>query len=84
MYRIMLSLLILTACASLTENQCRADSDDWVALGEYRLRDGRPAIEAYESYCERYSAEVDHDAYLKGWDTGHANSTGAQTRPTRK
>jgi hypothetical protein len=73
MYRTILALLVLSGCATLTEDQCRAEPDDWVALGEYdSVMGDQPWIEAYASYCERYNAEVHSDEYLRGWDIGHA------------
>jgi len=73
MYRAILAALILAGCASLTENQCRAESDDWVALGEYdSVMGDQPWIESYSQYCERYNAEVDAPGYMRGWEIGHA------------
>jgi hypothetical protein len=73
MYRTIMALLVLTGCATLTENQCRAEPDDWVALGEYdSVMGDQPWIEAYAEYCERYHAEVRPDEYLRGWEIGHA------------
>ncbi|HWI35211.1 MAG TPA: hypothetical protein VNU64_02055 [Burkholderiales bacterium] len=73
MYRAVLALLVLAGCATLTEAQCRAPADDWVALGEFdSIQGDQPWIEAYAKYCERYSAEVHQPEYMQGWDIGHA------------
>jgi hypothetical protein len=69
----MLAVLVLAGCASLTESQCRAEPDDWATLGEYdSVMGDQPWIEAYAQYCQRYNAEVNHQEYMKGWDSGHA------------
>ena len=76
MYRIMLALLVLTACASLTETECRASAEDWLALGEYdSVMGDQPWIEAYAEYCRTHGvtvAEEQRQNYLLGWDVGHA------------
>ena len=63
--RILLALLVLTGCASLTETQCRADAD--------AVQGDQPWIQAYAEVCDRYGATVDEENYLKGWEVGHAN-----------
>jgi hypothetical protein len=73
MYRVLLAALVLSGCASLTESQCRADDDQWEWLGQYDAVQGdQPWIEAYAKVCSRYGLAVREDAYLKGWDVGHA------------
>jgi hypothetical protein len=73
MHRIMLALLFLTGCASLTETQCRAGAAEWKWLGRYDAVQGdQPWIEAYAEVCRSYGATVNEEAYLEGWQVGHA------------
>ena len=73
MHRMLLALLVLSGCASLTEAECRAGAADWEWLGEYDAVQGdQPWIEAYAEACRPYGAAVDEEDYLKGWDIGHA------------
>jgi len=73
MYRTMLALLVLTGCATLTDNECRASPEDWLALGEYdSVMGDQPWIEAYAEVCRLYRVAVREEDYLKGWEIGHA------------
>lgn len=64
---------MLAGCASLTETQCRGDEAQWEWLGEYDAVQGdQPWIEAYAQVCRPFGVIVPQQAYLKGWDTGHA------------
>lgn len=76
MYRTILALLVLTGCATLTDNECRASPEDWLALGEYdSVMGDQPWIEAYAEYCQAHGVTVAHDQqqhYLLGWEIGHA------------
>lgn len=76
MYRTMLAavaLLVLAGCALLNESQCHADADQWTWRGEYDAVQGdQPWIWAYARTCDKYGVDVDEQAYLKGWDIGHA------------
>lgn len=76
MYRTMLALLVLTGCATLTETQCRASPEEWLALGEYdSVMGDQPWVEAYAEYCTTHGvtvAEEQQRHYLLGWDVGHA------------
>lgn len=74
MYRTMvLALLCLGGCASLSEAECRGDANQWVWRGEYDAVQGdQPWIEAYARACSPYGVAVDEENYLKGWETGHA------------
>jgi hypothetical protein len=69
----MLAVLVLTGCASLTEAQCRGDAAEWNSLGRYDAVQGdQPWIEAYAEVCRSYGATVNAQAYLDGWQVGHA------------
>jgi hypothetical protein len=73
MFRTVLAVLVLAGCASLTEVQCRGDEAQWEWLGEYDAVQGdQPWIEAYAEVCRPYGVAVLEQAYLKGWETGHA------------
>jgi hypothetical protein len=76
MHRTILALaafLVVPGCALLTEGQCHADADQWTWRGEYDAVQGdQPWIEAYARTCRPYGVNVDEQAYLKGWDIGHA------------
>ncbi len=58
----------------MTEAECRGDSTNWQARGEYdALPQGDPPwIDAYAHYCQRYGVAVDREAYLEGWRIGRA------------
>ena len=77
MYRtilVVVGLLSVTGCALLNENECRADADGWTWRGEYDAVQGdQPWIWAYAKTCKPYGVDVDEQAYLKGWDLGHAD-----------
>ncbi len=74
MLRIIPLLALLTGCAYLTENECRSDADYWTWLGEYDAVQGdQPWIEAYAEGCAAHGATVNHEAYLEGWEIGHAD-----------
>ena len=76
MYRIMLALLVLSGCATLTETECRATPEEWLALGQYdSVMGDQPWIEAYAEYCLTHGVNVADEQqqhYLMGWDLGHA------------
>ena len=58
-----------SGCALLTETECHADAAGWEWRGSYDAVQGdQPWIEAYAKHC----GSVDKDAYLQGWDVGHA------------
>jgi hypothetical protein len=74
MPRILVALLVLAGCASLTETECRGDATAWLWRGEYDAVQGdQPWIEAYAEVCRQYGATVDEEDYLKGWEIGHAD-----------
>ena len=74
MPRIILALIVLTGCASLTETECRGDAAEWAWRGEYDAVQGdQPWIEAYAKGCSAYGVVVNEEEYLKGWDIGHAD-----------
>jgi len=74
MYRTMvLALLLVGGCASLTEAECKGDAAQWAWRGEYDAVQGdQPWIEAYAKACNPYGVTVDEVSYLEGWWIGHA------------
>jgi len=74
MPRILVALLCLAGCASLTETECRGDAAAWNWRGEYDAVQGdQPWIEAYAKGCAAHGAVVDGEHYLEGWEIGHAD-----------
>ena len=71
---VVIALLSVAGCALLNENECRADADQWTWRGEYDAVQGdQPWIDAYAKTCQPYGVDVNRQAYLKGWDIGHAD-----------
>jgi hypothetical protein len=63
-------VLLLSACAGLSESDCRVA--DWYALG---LRDGdvygmAPMIDQYTYRCAAYGVRADATEYMRGWRIG--------------
>ena len=66
-----LLVVILSACTSLSESECR--STDWYQLGK---RDGeiygsRGMIDQYTHRCASFGLKPDEAAYNLGWDDGN-------------
>jgi len=69
MYRALIVCVFLTACASMTENQCRVDS--WYARGEQDgLMGAPPKIGVYANQCDRYQVQPSERDYMAGWAAG--------------
>jgi hypothetical protein len=67
---ILLVVLTMSGCATLSESQCRSDS--WADIG---FRDGRNGyspdrIADHKEACEKYGIEPDRADYLAGRDEG--------------
>ena len=61
---------LLTACAQMSERECR--TTDWYQRGEV---DGlvygmRPMIDQYAYQCEEFGVRPDEKRYLAGWIDG--------------
>ena len=74
MFRMIPIVLLLAACADLTQSECSGDANYWAWRGEYDAVQGdQPWIEAYAKGCAAYGTVVDEDHYLQGWEVGHAD-----------
>ena len=67
----LLGCLLLSACAAMTESECR--SADWYQLG---YRDGdvyglRPQIDIYAYQCKPFGVQAAESDYMKGWIDGY-------------
>ena len=65
-----LLVVFLSACASLSESECR--STNWFQLG---MRDAdvygsRPMIDQYAHRCAAFGVTPDEAAYMAGWYDG--------------
>ena len=65
-----LLVVFLSACASLSESECR--STNWFQLG---MRDAdvygmRPMIDQYAHRCRAFGVTPDQTAYMAGWYDG--------------
>ncbi|HUQ73514.1 MAG TPA: DUF2799 domain-containing protein [Burkholderiales bacterium] len=64
-------VVLLSACASVSESDCR--TSNWYARGEQDgLRGDRSLIDTYVEQCRRFGATPDGQQYHAGWAAGYA------------
>jgi hypothetical protein len=70
-YLVLNSLLLLSACAPMSESACR--SANWREMGERDgLGGGPPRIDTYAYQCAQHQVEASQGDYMEGWRVGNA------------
>ena len=71
MHAAVLFVAFLSACASLSESECR--STNWYQLGKLdgELYGSRAMIDQYSYRCATFGVKPDEQSYMVGWSDGN-------------